>query len=186
VERIKNSAHGSRDYLNHMIYRMMQDYYFGNLMLGKLDLLSAHLGLEARCPYTERDYAHFVYNIPAKFKQKDGTVKYFFKKAIDGILPDSIIYRPKQGFRTPVVELFKGALGDWGKAALLDGGLTRTGFLRRDALELLLAQHRRGETDNSNRLWTVLVLNLWHRRWIESARSERSAARADQAVGAPS
>ena len=55
-------------------------------------------------------------------------VKYFFKKAIDGILPDSIIYRPKQGFRTPVVELFRGPLGDWGRAALLDGGLTRTGL----------------------------------------------------------
>ena len=60
----------------------------------------------ARTP--SRRYAHFVYNIPAKFKQKDGVVKYFFKKAIDGILPDSIIYRPKQGFRTPVIELFKG------------------------------------------------------------------------------
>ena len=87
VARLAASAHGKRDYLNHIIYRMMQDYYFGNLMLGKLDLLAGHLGLDARCPYTEPDYAHFVYNIPAKFKQKDGMVKYFFKKAITGILP---------------------------------------------------------------------------------------------------
>jgi asparagine synthase (glutamine-hydrolysing) len=176
AERLRASAHGQRDYLNHIIYRMMQDYYFGNLMLGKLDLLTAPLGLEARCPYTERDYAHFVYNIPAKFKQKDGTVKYFFKKAIAGILPDSIIYRPKQGFRTPVVELFKGALGDWGRSALLDGGLTRTGFLRRDTLDQLLREHRAGGADNSNRLWTVLVLNLWHQRWIEGPRPSKAAA----------
>ena len=72
VERVRASDHGQRDYLNHMIYRMMQDYYFGNLMLGKLDLLAGRLGLDARCPYTEQDYAHFVYNIPAKFKQKTG------------------------------------------------------------------------------------------------------------------
>jgi asparagine synthase (glutamine-hydrolysing) len=178
AERLRKSAHGQRDYLNHIIYRMMQDYYFGNLMLGKLDLLSSQLGLESRCPYTERDYAHFVYNIPAKFKQKDGMVKYFFKKAIDGILPDSIIYRPKQGFRTPVVELFKGPLGDWGRSALLDGGLTRTGFLRRDAIERLLREHREGgdAVDNSNRLWTVLVLNLWHQRWIESPRTTKPAS----------
>jgi hypothetical protein len=37
AERLRKSAHGQRDYLNHIIYRMMQDYYFGNLMLGKLD-----------------------------------------------------------------------------------------------------------------------------------------------------
>jgi asparagine synthase (glutamine-hydrolysing) len=183
VERLRASEHGKRDYLNHIIYRMMQDYYFGNLMLGKLDLLSAHLGLESRCPYTESQYAHFVYNIPAKFKQKDGMVKYFFKKAIEGILPDSIIYRPKQGFRTPVVELFKGALGDWGRSALLDGGLTKTGFLQRANLEQLLNQHRLGASDNSNRLWTVLVLNLWHQRWLETARPSRPVSRVPE-VGA--
>ncbi|HXI55149.1 MAG TPA: asparagine synthase (glutamine-hydrolyzing), partial [Polyangia bacterium] len=168
--RLKDSAHGNRDYLNHIIYRMMQDYYFGNLMLGKLDLLSSHLSLESRCPYTEPAYAHFVYNIPAKFKQKDGVVKYFFKKAIEGLLPDSIIYRPKQGFRTPVVEMFRGRLGDWGRGYLLDDGLTKTGFLRRDQIATLLQNHKNGTADYSNRLWTVLVLNLWHRRWIAGGR----------------
>jgi asparagine synthase (glutamine-hydrolysing) len=182
AERLRRSGHANRDYLNHIIYRMMQDYYFGNLMLGKLDLLSSQLGLEPRCPYTEREYAHFVYNIPAQFKQKDGMVKYFFKKAIAGILPDSIIYRPKQGFRTPTVELFRGALGDWGKAALLDGGLTRTGFVRRDTLERLLHEHRTGgdAVDHSTRLWTVLMLNLWHQRWIESPRAAKPAARSTE------
>jgi asparagine synthase (glutamine-hydrolysing) len=186
TQRLRASAHGNRDYLNHIIYRMMQDYYFGNLMLGKLDLLSAHLGLESRCPYTEPKYSHFVYNIPAKFKQKDGTVKYFFKKAIDGILPDSIIYRPKQGFRTPVVELFRGALGDWGRSALLDGGLTRTGFLRRDTLDRLLTEHRTGgdAVDHSNRLWTALMLNLWHQRWIETARPSISVDRPTEIASA--
>ncbi|HTA21043.1 MAG TPA: asparagine synthase (glutamine-hydrolyzing) [Polyangia bacterium] len=183
VERLRASEHGGRDYLNHIIYRMMQDYYFGNLMLGKLDLLSAQLGLESRCPYTEPEYAHFVYNIPAKFKQKDGMVKYFFKKAIEGILPDSIIYRPKQGFRTPVVELFKGVLGDWGRAALLDGGLTKSGFLQRNVIADLLAQHKSGAKDNSNKLWTVLVLNLWHQRWIETARPTRVVSRVPE-IGA--
>jgi asparagine synthase (glutamine-hydrolysing) len=187
AQRLRASAHGNRDYLNHIIYRMMQDYYFGNLMLGKLDLLSARLGLESRCPYTEPRYSHFVYNIPAKFKQKEGVVKYFFKKAIAGILPDSIIYRPKQGFRTPVVELFRGPLGEWGREALLDGGLTRTGFLRRDVLDTLLREHRTGgdNVDHSNRLWTVLMLNLWHQRWIEGAKSARSTVSAT-AVAAPS
>jgi asparagine synthase (glutamine-hydrolysing) len=177
AERLRASAHGKRDYLNHMIYRMMQDYYFGNLMLGKLDLLSARLGLESRCPYTEPAYAHFVYNIPARFKQRNGVVKHFFKKALDGLLPESIIYRPKQGFRTPVVELFKGPLADWGERALLDGGLTRTGVLRRDTLSELLREHRMNpQADHSNRLWTALVLNLWHQRWIEGARPAARSA----------
>jgi asparagine synthase (glutamine-hydrolysing) len=169
ADRVRASEHGQRDYLNYMIYVMMQDYYFGNHMLGKLDLLSAPLGLESRCPYTEPAYAHFVYNVPATLKFRGETVKYFFKKAIEGVLPNEIIYRPKQGFRTPVVELFQGRLGDWATPVLLEQGLTRTGFLRRDHLERLLSSHRDGSGEYSSRLWTAMALNMWHERWIQRA-----------------
>jgi asparagine synthase (glutamine-hydrolysing) len=166
--RVDASPHGRRDYLNYMIYAMMQDNYFGNLMLSKLDLLSSKLALESRCPFTEPAYAHWVYNVPAKLKSKDGWVKYFFKKSIEGVLPNDIIYRPKQGFRTPVQELFAGRLGDWARPILLETGFTKLGLLRKEALSKLLDAHRGRERDHSNKLWTAMVLNLWHTRYLES------------------
>ena len=165
-KRVDASAHGSRDYLNYMIYAMMQDSYFGNLMLSKLDLLSSRLALEPRCPYTAPAYAHWVYNVPATFKSREGWVKHFFKKSIEELLPQDIVYRPKQGFRTPVVELFAGRLGDWARPVLLETGFTRLGILRRDAISDLLERHRRREGDHSTKLWTAMALNLWHTRWL--------------------
>ena len=167
--RFNQTEHAKRDYLNYIVYAMMQDFYFGNLMLGKLDLLGRGLGLDARCPYTDPSYAHFVFNIPAPFKAKDGMVKWFFKKAIEGLLPNEIIYRPKQGFRTPVVELFSGALAGWSKPYLLDGGFTKEGLVKRKHVETLLAEHGKPH-DNSNKLWTLMVLNLWHERWVTGKR----------------
>lgn len=167
-KRVDASAHGQRDYLNYMIYAMMQDNYFGNLMLSKLDLLSARLGLESRCPFTEPAYAHWVYNVPAQFKSREGWVKFFFKKSIEGVLPHDIIYRPKQGFRTPAVELFAGKLGEWARPILLETGFTRLGLIRRDVLAGLLEAHQKRERDNSTKLWTAMVLNLWHTRYIEA------------------
>jgi asparagine synthase (glutamine-hydrolysing) len=164
--RVDASPHAQRDYLNYMVYSMMQDNYFGNLMLSKLDLLSSRLALEPRCPYTAPEYAHWVFNVPATFKWRDNWVKYFFKKAIDGVLPDDIIYRPKQGFRTPVQELFAGRLGDWARPVLLETGFTKLGILKREALDDLLERHRRRERDYSNKLWTAMVLNLWYTRWL--------------------
>jgi asparagine synthase (glutamine-hydrolysing) len=149
---------------------MMQDHYLGNLMLGKLERLSARLGLDARCPYASSPYVRFVYDIPAGFKTRDGEVKYFFKLAIRDLLPHDIIHRPKQGFRTPTPELFRGRLGDWAKPLLLETGLTRAGVLRRDTLAGMLDAHRRGQRDHSTRLWTALVLNLWHDRWTQAPR----------------
>ncbi|HTS61392.1 MAG TPA: asparagine synthase (glutamine-hydrolyzing) [Candidatus Acidoferrales bacterium] len=174
-QRFDASGHANRDYLSYVIYSMMQDFYFGNLMLGKLDSLSSSLGLEARCPYTDPAYAHFVYNIPAQFKAKDGLVKYFFKKAIEGLLPDEIVYRPKQGFRTPVVELFQGVLGDWAEPILMETGLTRVGMLKQEHLADILHRHRKRRGDYANRLWTAMTLNLWYDRWIRSVRPTQSA-----------
>lgn len=173
--RFEASPHADRDYLAYVIYAMMQDFYFTNLMLGKLDLLAASLGIEPRCPYTAPAYAHLVFNIPASLKTRNGLVKYFFKKAIEDILDRRVIYRPKQGFRTPVVELFRGALGTWAEPILLDAGLTRQGLLRRDHLAETLRQHRAGERDCSNRLWAAMSLNLWHERWIGGAAAETAA-----------
>jgi asparagine synthase (glutamine-hydrolysing) len=167
--RVDATAHGQRDYMNYMIYAMMQDNYFGNLMLSKLDLLSAKLGLEARCPFTEPAYAHWVYNVPHQFKAKDGWVKHFFKQSIEGVLPHDIIYRPKQGFRTPVQELFAGRLGAWARPILLETGFTKLGLLSQSALAGLLDAHARRERDHSNKLWTAMVLNLWHTHYIEGA-----------------
>jgi asparagine synthase (glutamine-hydrolysing) len=155
-----------RDYLDDVIYTMMQDHYLGNLMLGKLYSLAARLGLEARCPYAASPYAHFVFNVPAALKIKNGTVKYVFKRAIEDLLPRDVVYRPKQGFRTPTGELFRGALGEWARPHLYDEGLTREGRLRRDTIERVMAEHCAGGVDHSTKLWTLLVLNLWHERWI--------------------
>jgi asparagine synthase (glutamine-hydrolysing) len=166
-QRFDASGHANRDYLFYIIYSMMQDFYFGNLMLGKLDSLASSLGLEARCPYTEPAYAHFVYNIPTQFKTKNGLVKYFFKRAIEEILPHEIVYRPKQGFRTPVVELFQGDLGNWAEPILMETGLTRVGMLKQKHLADILNRHRKGEGDYANRLWTAMTLNLWYDRWTE-------------------
>ena len=173
--RFDATPHARRDYLAYVIYAMMQDSYFTNLMLGKLDLLASALSIEARCPYTSPAYAHFLFNVPATFKARDGLVKYVFKKAIEGVLSNDIIYRPKQGFRTPVIELFRGALGKWAEPILLETGLTREGLLRRDHLADTLRRHRAGERDYSNRLWTAMSLNLWHERWI-GATAAASAA----------
>src|SRR4030095_7475455 len=132
-------------------------------------LLAASLGIEPRCPYTAPAYAHLAFNVPAPLKTRNGLVKYFFKKAIEGVLENEIIYRPKQGFRTPVVELFRGALGTWAEPILLDAGLTGAGLLQRDHLAETLRRHRAGERDYSNRLWAAMSLNLWHERWIGGA-----------------
>jgi asparagine synthase (glutamine-hydrolysing) len=174
--RLRHSEHHRRDYLDQVIYALLQDRYLGNLMLGKLDLLSSALGLEARCPYTAPGYAHFVFNIPAREKIRKHRTKAFFKRAIAGLLPPEVIYRPRQGARAPLGALFRGRLGEVARPVLLDTGLTQAGVLRGRHLGALLAAHREGRADFSRRLWTALLLNLWYERWIAGREAQRRTA----------
>jgi len=65
---------------------------------------------------------------------------------------NDIIYRPKQGFRTPVQELFAGKLGEWSRPLLLETGFTKLGLLKKDALQALLDSVKEVEKDRHEML----------------------------------
>jgi len=127
-------------------------------MLSKLTSV-ARLGLESRCPFTEPAYAHWVYNVPASFKYREQVGQVLLQKSIEGVLPHDIIYRPKQGFRTPAQELFAGRLGAWARPVLLETGFTKLGLLRRRRAGRAARRPRPPrEAITSTKLWTAMVL----------------------------
>ncbi len=160
------AARPGSDYLDEIIYLMLHDYW-PNLMGTKMELLTAAHGIEARSPYLDRRYAEVALQVPPALKMRNGTVKYAFRRAIEGLLPDDIIYRPKQGFRIPLPELFRGPLLGWALPRILEGGLARRGWLRLPYIRETAEAHRRGRHDFSSRLWILLVLSLWYDHWIE-------------------
>ena len=71
--------------------------------------------------------------------------------------------RAKTGFGVPLAAWFRGELRD------LAGDVVRDSTLfRRDAVERLLADHTAGRADNGHRLWCIVMLELWQRRYAET------------------
>jgi len=164
------AARPGADFLDEIIYVMMHDYW-PNLMGTKMELLAAAHGIEVCYPYLDDRYVQVALQVPPSLKTGNGTVKYAFRRAIEGLLPADIIYRPKQGFRTPLPELFRGPLMEWALPRILNGGLARRGWFRPEYIRSLVDAHRTGSHDYSSRLWILLVLSLWYDRWIEGAGS---------------
>ncbi len=167
-ERFRAARSGA-DYLDEIIYLMMHDYW-PNLMGAKMELLTAAHGIEARSPYLDHRYVEAALQVPPALKMRNGTVKYAFRRAIEGLLPGEIIYRPKQGFRTPLPELFRGSFMEWALPRILKGGLARRGWLRLPYVQQIAGAHQSGRHDFSSRLWILLVLSLWYERWIEKVK----------------
>ena len=79
------------------------------------------------------------------------------KQAMERYLPQDILYRPKQGFVTPISEWLRGALAGAARG-IATGSLAQTGFFDPKAIAGLAEAHIAGRTDHSRTLWQLLML----------------------------
>ena len=80
-------------------------------------------------------------------------------------MPPAIVNRKKLGFPTPTRVWLKGEMYEWARDILTRSGageLIDLAYARE-----LLEAHRRGDADNSRKVWTVLVFCVWHAIFVE-------------------
>ena len=87
------------------------------------------------------------------------------------LLPSQIVWRPKQGFATPVRDWFRGDLAHELERQLRGHALGELGYLDPGAIQRVLDVHRRGRADRSFQLWNLLNLSIWFDRWIANERA---------------
>jgi asparagine synthase (glutamine-hydrolysing) len=158
--------------------------YLPNDILTKVDRMSMAHSIEAREPLLDHKLVEFAATIPPEMKMKGITTKYIFKRAMEGILPKEILYRPKRGFAVPLSKWFRGQLGPFVRDLLLSQKSIERGIFRKSYIERLIELNDRGRSMDLP-LWTLITFELWCRRFIdESAFSRSLPAAARRSVGA--
>jgi asparagine synthase (glutamine-hydrolysing) len=150
---------------------MMQadvELYLPDCLLVKVDIASMAHGLEARSPLLDHTFMEFVSTLPVDFKLMNGAKKYIFKKAAAHLVPAEILSRPKMGFGVPLEYWFRGALRELTREVLLSSSAAR-GYFRRGVIERWIDEHERGIRNWHDQLWTMLMLELWHRAYIDQS-----------------
>jgi asparagine synthase (glutamine-hydrolysing) len=123
--------------------------------------------LEARVPLLDHELIEFVQRIPANLKLKGLETKYIFKKAMEGIVPNEILYREKQGFGVPINEWINSQLKDRIHGILSEKRTSERGYFEPKYVKLLLEEHAKNRRDNSHALWILWMLELWHRQFVD-------------------
>jgi asparagine synthase (glutamine-hydrolysing) len=145
-------------------------------ILTKVDRMSMAHSIETRVPLLDHKLVEFAATIPPEMNLRGGTTKYILKRAMRGILPDSIIDRPKRGFAVPLGYWFRGKLGAYVRDLLLGDRSTRRGFFNGGHIENLVSRHERGENLDLQ-LWTLISFELWSRAFLDrGTRRETFAA----------
>jgi len=139
-------------------------HYLSECLLTKEDRASMAVSLEARVPFLDHTLVEFAATLPTRLKLKGRQKKYILKKALQDILPDSILYRRKQGFGVPLAEYLRDELRDFAQQEVL--GEPPIEIYDRTLLAEAWDRHQSGRSDYSRLFWTVLMFNLWYKRWM--------------------
>jgi asparagine synthase (glutamine-hydrolysing) len=151
--------------LSRLLYTDIKTYLVELCM--KQDQMSMAASVESRVPFLDHELVEFAVNIPSELKTSGLTGKRILKKALKGRLPDEILHRRKMGFPTPLSTWLSGSQLDSVADMLLSERSVSRDIFRAEGLRRLLAEHRDGHRDHSNKLWRLLNLELWHQIFID-------------------
>lgn len=153
--------------------------YLPDQLLVKMDVTTMAHSLEARSPLLDKGVLELAARIPADLKIRGYRTKYLLKRLAERYVPGEVIYRRKQGFTMPIATWLRGELGGSLKQMLLSPEALGRGYFRPEAVRHLIEEHQSGRADHADRLWTLLVLEIWFRLFVDGTltRSDIFAAR---------
>lgn len=155
---------GNRDVVSRASLADLQTYLPGDLMC-KVDIASMAHGLEVRQPMLDYRVVSFAASLPVSLKFRGRRGKLLLKDAFGPQLPDVIWKRRKMGFGVPIADWFRGPLKTMTNDLLLSENSKISGYLRTEAVRKLVEDHQAGKFNHCYRLWNLLVLEKWLRRW---------------------
>lgn len=175
----KYENHSARDTWRKIDKMCMHDFekislfdiqlYLSHNLLYKMDAASMANSLEVRLPYLDYRLVEYSFNLPLRFKIRNGTQKYLMKEILRKYLPDDLVFRRKWGFPAPV--------GDWlykDLSYLIDkwldpGLLSRQGIFNTAEVKKYLDAFRSGQKFHYKRLWAIIVFQMWYDKYVSHA-----------------
>ena len=157
---------GTSTLLDRLLYADIKTYLVELLM--KQDQMSMAASIESRVPFLDHKLVEFAATLPDSWKLQGWTTKRILRESMKGLLPESILRRPKMGFPVPFAGWTRGPWNGVVRDVLLDRRSRERGLLDPAAVDQLLRDHADGRTEGGDRLWSLLNLELWHRTFIDN------------------
>jgi asparagine synthase (glutamine-hydrolysing) len=153
------------DRINREIYLDMR-YMMTDSVLMKVDKMSMASSLEVRVPLLDHVLVEFLASLPGNWKLKGLKTKYIFRSALNGLLPDNIVNRGKQGYSLPVKHLLRGDMKEYMVTLLNESPIIREnmhlGFVNR-----LIKEHSDMVHNHNHVLWALINIAIWHNRFFK-------------------
>jgi len=159
------AARPDSDYAARMTYLELK-LRLPELLLMRVDKITMATSVEARVPFLDHHLIEYAMGLPRSLKVKGATGKHILKRALETVLPNDVLYKPKRGFGAPIDEWFRGPGGKELVGQLMNSAIRERNFFDYSFVQRIADEHQRGMRDWSANLWCLLNLSLWYERWI--------------------
>jgi asparagine synthase (glutamine-hydrolysing) len=140
--------------------------YMTDDILTKIDRAAMSVSLEGREPLLDYRIIEFAAQLPSHYKYKNGNKKHILKEITHKYLPKEMMDRPKMGFGVPIYEWFKDELKEYFLTYLDEKRLEQEGIFNPKEVIKLRDRYLSGEAQNVEKLWSILMFEMWYERWI--------------------
>ena len=161
----------SADPLDRALYVDVKTYLVDDI-LTKVDKMSMAVSLEARVPLLDHRLLEFAATVPSSLKLRNGRSKSLLKRYLERRVPKAIVDRPKQGFEAPIGRWLRGPLAPLVDDLLLERRFRERGIFDHAVVARLWHEHREGARDHRHRLWSLMMLELWFRQFVDGHAAE--------------
>ncbi|HMS83100.1 MAG TPA: asparagine synthase (glutamine-hydrolyzing) [Nitrospira sp.] len=141
--------------------------YLPDDLLVKVDRATMAHGLEARSPFLDHHVLEFCAALPTDYKIRGGVSKYLLKTVMRDRLPPVVLQRSKMGFGVPIDQWFRGSCRTLVEDILLSSRCLQRGYFKPDLIRRLVEEQHQGRTSYGSRVYALLMLELWHREYVD-------------------
>lgn len=152
--------------LRRMIYLEFKNR-LPELLLMRVDKMTMATSVEARAPFLDYRLVEYSFKIDSNIKIKGNTPKYILKKAVEGIIPNEIIYRKKKGFAAPMNIWLRNEIKDYVHFYLFNSKIHKLNLFNKDFIKFLLESNLSFRYDFVQNTWNLLNLFMWYDFWFE-------------------
>lgn len=147
--------------------RLDQRFFLTDHNLNYTDKTGMAAGVEIRVPFLDLDMIDWAAKLPQPLKLRAGQTKWVLRKAMKGILPHEIIYRPKTGFGVPLRAWMRDELRPMIDELLSTSAVESRGLFDAGSVARLRRATEEGQTDGSYALLSLATIELWCRRFVD-------------------
>jgi asparagine synthase (glutamine-hydrolysing) len=163
-------GHGHDDPVDGAFRADLTTYVPDDLLL-MADRMSMAHSLELRAPFCDHALVETSLALPPALKLRGGRLKALLKAAFADVLPAAVLAQPKRGFMIPLARWLRRDLREQMEELLAPAQVRARGLFEPAMVARLIAEHLGGARQHSDRLWTLMMTELWMRRYCDRHRS---------------